>query len=694
MPSKYGSLWVGSINRVIPSHPPGGLQAIAPKRYFSMLFQSVSLISLIASVAIAQPGPLIHTDARVMFDLDAVQTPLNNTQDGPGSPELVQEFVEQALPGIFTDTVSVISSGAATASAVITITDGYIDDSAIISRGTVNAMANRGAGWAAEGRASYTLSSQFAVSEATSASLSGTISIERPSPGIGDPDSTFAVFMQLNIFGFTPGPIPNVIALSYVLGLDPSDETEIEFFEVFDVAPGGIYTYQLNVTVASTVDQKTQPSEDFTAEFGVSMLVGDRDGDGLLDRWETHGIDIDGDGIPEIELPAMGADPDRKDLFVEIDTHTGSNLPLIGLDMVIDAFANAPVPNPVGPDGITLHLLYDESDLTTFQYDALPDAQIAAQKLDRFGTPSDRAHPLWDNGLRDARLRVFRYCVWGGTTDGGYSGWAEIPGDDSIVALDDPRYAVLSQKDRASVFMHELGHNLGLRHGGGDEIHRKPNYLSVMNYMFIWPDVVPFFVNAQLDYSRDAFASLNESALFENTGMGAPASYSGRFTFFNSAPPGDPMSRLYVDVTDPEIDWDNDLVIGTEPIARDLNLHLATQTPTPGQLLHGHNDWSVVRLPLAGSVNFGKGASLGETTSNTSPEPTIDDLLATIDFHSGSNKPCPADFNGDGVLNFFDVASFVGAFQSQDPSADFNNDGLLNFFDFSAFINAFNAGCP
>ena len=55
---------------------------------------------------------------------------------------------------------------------------------------------------------------------------------------------------------------------------------------------------------------------------------------------------------------------------------------------------------------------------------------------------------------------------------------------------------------------------------------------------------------------------------------------------------------------------------------------------------------------------------------------------------------CPADFNSDGLLNFFDVASFVGAFQTQDPRADFNNDGLLNFFDFSAFINAFNAGCP
>jgi V8-like Glu-specific endopeptidase len=55
---------------------------------------------------------------------------------------------------------------------------------------------------------------------------------------------------------------------------------------------------------------------------------------------------------------------------------------------------------------------------------------------------------------------------------------------------------------------------------------------------------------------------------------------------------------------------------------------------------------------------------------------------------------CPADFNADGLLNFFDVSAFGLAFQGQDTAADFNSDGLYNFFDFSAFLDAFNAGCP
>ncbi|MEX0876855.1 MAG: GC-type dockerin domain-anchored protein [Phycisphaerales bacterium] len=55
---------------------------------------------------------------------------------------------------------------------------------------------------------------------------------------------------------------------------------------------------------------------------------------------------------------------------------------------------------------------------------------------------------------------------------------------------------------------------------------------------------------------------------------------------------------------------------------------------------------------------------------------------------------CPADFTGDGVLNFFDISGFLGAFSSGDPDADFNGDGQFNFFDISGFLSAFSAGCP
>lgn len=53
-----------------------------------------------------------------------------------------------------------------------------------------------------------------------------------------------------------------------------------------------------------------------------------------------------------------------------------------------------------------------------------------------------------------------------------------------------------------------------------------------------------------------------------------------------------------------------------------------------------------------------------------------------------------ADLTGDGVLNFFDVSSFIGLYSAGSLDVDFTGDGVLDFFDVSAFINAFTSGCP
>ena len=55
---------------------------------------------------------------------------------------------------------------------------------------------------------------------------------------------------------------------------------------------------------------------------------------------------------------------------------------------------------------------------------------------------------------------------------------------------------------------------------------------------------------------------------------------------------------------------------------------------------------------------------------------------------------CPADLNGDGELDFFDISAFLSAYNAQDPAADFTADGVFDFFDISAFLSAYNAGCP
>ncbi|MDX2148748.1 MAG: GC-type dockerin domain-anchored protein [Planctomycetota bacterium] len=54
---------------------------------------------------------------------------------------------------------------------------------------------------------------------------------------------------------------------------------------------------------------------------------------------------------------------------------------------------------------------------------------------------------------------------------------------------------------------------------------------------------------------------------------------------------------------------------------------------------------------------------------------------------------CPADFNRDGQVDFFDYLDFAAAFSIEDSSADFNDDGQVDFFDYLDFAAAFDSGC-
>ncbi len=86
---------------------------------------------------------------------------------------------------------------------------------------------------------------------------------------------------------------------------------------------------------------------------------------------------------------------------------------------------------------------------------------------------------------------------------------------------------------------HEIGHGLGLTHGGtyyNDpsnpnvptyEVNCKPNYMSVMNYLF----QIRGFVDGGFDYSNQALPSLNEvfSSLSEASGFGAASDHLSRW---------------------------------------------------------------------------------------------------------------------------------------------------------------------
>ncbi|MCA9279872.1 MAG: hypothetical protein H6815_05430 [Phycisphaeraceae bacterium] len=460
-------------------------------------------------------------------------------------------------------------------------------------------------------------------------------------------------------------------------------------------------TYYLSVGCVSHTTE-TESLGSGTATFEFIIDAGDTDGDGLADGWETNGIDVNGDGTIDLDLPAMGADPMRKDLFIEVDAMTGRAPHISVLPAVIVAFANSPVENPNGTTGITLHPVLDEINLPLRDY---PNkfTEFDQDKNAYFGTMTERASANWTN-IKAARNLAFRYCIfantWGGTTS---SGLAELPGDDFMVTLGGWNTPGGTPNQQAGTFMHELGHTLFLRHGGDDSIHNKPNYVSVMNYLWQTP---AFWSNAFwiLDYSRIELPSLNEAMLIEADGLGAPmgAYPVGAYVMFGL--PGTPhpnglrqFQYASLDHGDP-VDWNNTGTISMSATSGDINyLYTCTpppancyQQPSPNEILNGHDDWSVLWYHIGGHANFSDGVH----TSTTDDGEITSEIFEALNSIPPLPSACYADCDKSGSLNIFDYICFGNAYSANDPYADCDGSGSLNVFDYICFGNEYASGCP
>ena len=379
----------------------------------------------------------------------------------------------------------------------------------------------------------------------------------------------------------------------------------------------------------------------------------DTDGDGLPDDWETNGIDVNDDGTIDLDLSQapFNADPDRRDIFLEIDYMTASghsHAPtpegLLGIE---GAFANAPQP-------ITLHTMVDEAVAEvapisfqgsgTGSFNRLKSGTDSALCDGAFGRPQDRQGANCANVLAARRL-VFHYVVFGHTESGSpnIAGIAEFPGNDVLVSMGawgPSAFSAVGGRPaaEASTLMHELGHNLGLGHGGGSSANCKPNYLSVMNYAMAFANIVP---NRPLDYSREVLPVLDEVNLSEPDGIGGPA---GRSTVFGLG--GIPR----VAPANGPVDWDGDGSTTGLGVAANVNRMPGLFCDGAGQPLHGFNDWANLVF------DFRSDSSALDSVHDVppDPEPGIDEIIEaaeSVDFDedgfSNADDNCPAVANPD-----------------------------------------------
>lgn len=415
----------------------------------------------------------------------------------------------------------------------------------------------------------------------------------------------------------------------------------------------------------------------------------DTDGDGLLDDWEANGIPYTDSHGAKQRFLLPGADHMHKDLYIEVDAMQGLAPTQAALDLVVEAFANAPndlVNNPDMQKGITVHFENGGVDEDDLQPSPWVDGwtEFDAMKLDHFGTSAEQNDAEWAS-IKEAKARAYRYCVFAAEFDGSgdgetdsTSGMGELPGNDFMVTLGHHSWQTFFQtsfgsqhkdKTMAGTFMHELGHTLGLRHGGGDQFTHKPNYHSVMNYTWQFPKE-GFESSWVLNYSRRVFPSLNELSLQEPAGIGG---HSGHTT------QSGPLPWKLVPETG-RVDWDRNGVDTDTGVIADIN------ASGKFEVLDGFEDWS--QLVFSSNVNWEPGVHQILLGSEA------DLVEMTWEMYDSMYDGCPVDLTSDGLVDTRDFVAFLNAWASGDLLADWDRNDIIDTRDFIAYLNDWVAGCP
>jgi hypothetical protein len=354
------------------------------------------------------------------------------------------------------------------------------------------------------------------------------------------------------------------------------------------------------------------PAASAAEQLSPSPLV-DTDGDGIPDDWEINGVPITLPDGSSGRWRLQGASPTHKDVFVWIAwmeqgkyTHkprkNRNGLESYPLERVVKAFSQSPVPNPDGTSGINLHLLYS-------------DAPVGHVNL--LGTTDEHGAYDWTKfqELKNASFPpalakvagVFHYVLFahqinfpdenGGNCTSGIS--RDIPSVDFIVSLgcneDDSAPNPDDQGNsewQSGTFMHELGHNLGLRHGGADDINYKPNYVSIMNYLFQFSGIFRDKVQGQFDYSRFDI-QLDENKLIPQKGISSDATLQGYGSAHLCGPPTNDIEPI-LSLADP-VRWDCSSEPQSHEVSFDVNLDGCVQT------LFGYQDWPNIVLAGRGT---------------------------------------------------------------------------------------------
>ncbi|UCD92017.1 MAG: hypothetical protein JSV43_07245, partial [Methanobacteriota archaeon] len=316
-------------------------------------------------------------------------------------------------------------------------------------------------------------------------------------------------------------------------------DMDFDFFQ--DLALDRLDPFKIPCDV---LDEDCLHLDDWTQveEMTEYLVESDSDGDRFLDGWERYmdpefdplvpdefvfRRDFDRDIISNYDehqtwMSGLDTDPRVQDVIVEVDwisgldprsdTKTFKRRPLGDPNNALSWVAGANgIPDNHEPavvafdlEGMNLLLIYDDELPGTVDG---ADNVISASEANRvFNNSFDGGH--WESvlhGISRYTLLVYAIDVSGCRRCGGKSG--DPLGNHTDYFLVAAGAATQTPRRQAMTLMHELGHNLGLQHGGAWKTNYKLNYNGIMNYRYAWPTCG----SGVVDYSHGLNPPLDES---------------------------------------------------------------------------------------------------------------------------------------------------------------------------------------
>jgi len=342
-------------------------------------------------------------------------------------------------------------------------------------------------------------------------------------------------------------------------------------------------------------------------------------GDGLCNSWETAtGLRISTGGVTYKYLcGAYGPDTicpstSRRDIYVEYDWLIDHAPSTTAISNVVSAFNTA---------GINLHVQADQNtnkhwmQVQPVTMEGVPNPNTEFNQIKRFffGTSADKLN----SNYLTAKRQAFHYTLFGHQLENpntSLSGMAEISGNDIFIAM--ASFGTPTIDQTAGTFMHELGHNLGLAHGGPETLSEatidcKPNSVSVMSSSRMTPDLfasIGMSSGWELNYSGIASTINEDAGLTESNLLGL----QGNTLIHGNN--GNPMWASVPFSPNPPvgIDWDDSNTIAGAP-RMDANYIPAVGCNTQSfNTYTAHNEWGNLNFKFKDEADFGDGVAVGK----------------------------------------------------------------------------------